>query len=89
MSRRKTQSDPYNHRLSIVVPNDLYDRFYKQFEWGERNRVLVKVIEWIVNKIDEHGRDALFLLLREGDLDSLMKYGKQVQAQAQDSREEA
>lgn len=71
--RKQNKADPYNRRLSIVVPNDLYEKFYKHFEWGERNRVMVKVIEWIVNKVDEYGRDALFLLLRDGDLDQLVK----------------
>lgn len=74
--RKHNKADPYNHRLSIVVPNDIYERFYSQFEWGERNKVLVKVVDWITHKVEEYGQDALFLLLRDGDLDQLIKLSK-------------
>jgi hypothetical protein len=40
-------------RVSIQVDEELYQRLNKLFEWGERNRVLVNVLEWLCEKIEK------------------------------------
>ena len=51
---------------------ELYQRLNRLFEWGERNRVLVNVLEWLCEKIEKHGRNALVVLLREDKFDELV-----------------
>ena len=68
-------TDEHYKRLAIMVPIDLYYRMNRCFEWGERNRTLVRVLEWLCEKIETHGTAALMLLLREGKLDELVKKG--------------
>lgn len=67
--------DPYTKRISIAVPVNIYNRLNKTLQWGERNRILLRLIEWMLDKIDNHGKDALILLLRESDLNDLLKMG--------------
>lgn len=59
-------------RVSIQVDEELYQRLNRLFEWGERNRVLVNVLEWLCEKIEKHGRNALVILLREKTFDELI-----------------
>lgn len=59
-------------RISIQVDEELYQRLNRLFEWGERNRVLVNVLEWLCEKIERHGRNALVVLLREDKFDELV-----------------
>lgn len=59
-------------RVSIQVDEELYQRLNRLFEWGERNRVLVNVLEWLCEKIEKHGRNALVILLREETFDELI-----------------
>lgn len=59
-------------RISVQVDEELYQRINKLFEWGERNRVLVKVLEWLCEKIEKHGKNALIILLREDNFNELI-----------------
>lgn len=59
-------------RVSIQVPEELYQRLNKAFEWGERNRVLTNVLEWLCEKIEKHGKNALIILLREETFEELL-----------------
>lgn len=70
---KKELKDPYTRKLGVLVPVDLYERINKCFEWGERTRVLNKVLEWVVEKIEKHGKGALVILLREDNFDELLK----------------
>lgn len=63
-------------RVSIQVDEELYQRLNRLFEWGERNRVLVNVLEWLCEKIERHGRNALVVLLREDKFDELVTMRK-------------
>lgn len=63
---------PNYRRVSIQVDEELYQRLNRLFEWGERNRVLVNVLEWLCEKIEKHGRNALVVLLREDKFDELV-----------------
>lgn len=62
-----------SRRISIQVDEELYQRLQKCFEWGERNRVLVRVLTWLCEKIEKYGQNALVVLLREDKFDSLVK----------------
>lgn len=64
---------PTHRRITIQVTSDLYDRVWACFQWGERNRILVAMLEWLCDKVESHGNEALLLLLREQDFDSLVK----------------
>lgn len=64
---------PDYRRISIQVDEELYQRLNRLFEWGERNRVLVNVLEWLCEKIEHHGRKALVVLLREDKFDELVR----------------
>lgn len=64
-------------RISIQVDEELYQRVNKLFEWGERNRVLVKVLEWLCEKIEKHGKNALIILLREENFNELITMRKE------------
>lgn len=59
-------------RISVQVDEELYQRINKLFEWGERNRVLVKVLEWLCEKVEKHGKNALIILLREDNFNELI-----------------
>lgn len=63
---------PNYRRISIQVDEELYQRLNRNFEWGERNRVLVNVLEWLCEKIEKHGHNALIVLLREDKFDELV-----------------
>lgn len=63
-------------RISIQVPEELYQRLGRCFEWGERNRALLRLIEWVCEKIEKHGKDALIIFLREDEFDKLVKMTK-------------
>ena len=67
---------PNYRRISIQVDEELYQRLNRLFEWGERNRVLVNVLEWLCEKIERHGRNALVVLLREDKFDELVTMRK-------------
>lgn len=60
-------ADPYNKKISLILPIESYKRLDKLFERGERNRVLVNVIDWVCDMIERHGRDALIIFLRDKD----------------------
>lgn len=66
-------SKPYYRKISIQVPEELYERLQKNFEWGERNRVLNRVLEWLCEKIEKHGSNALAVLLREDKFEALVQ----------------
>lgn len=68
-------TDEHYKRIAVLVPIELYHRMNRCFEWGERNRTLVRMIEWLCEKIETHGQSALMLILREGHLDDLVKKG--------------
>lgn len=68
---------PHFRRVSIQVDEELYQRLNKLFEWGERNRVLVNVLEWVCEKIEAHGKNALVVLLREKDFNELLAMGRE------------
>ena len=67
---------PNYRRISIQVDEELYQRLNRLFEWGERNRVLVNVLEWLCEKIERHGHNALVVLLREDKFDELVTMRK-------------
>jgi len=60
-----------SRRISTLVSEELYQRLQRNFEWGERNKVVHRVLEWLCEKIERHGRDALVLILREEDFTEL------------------
>lgn len=62
-------------RITVTVPRSLYQRLLNNFEWGERGRIISLVLNWICDKVEAHGKNALVLLLREGDLDELVRMG--------------
>lgn len=64
-------------RISIQVDEELYQRVNHLFEWGERNRVLVNVLEWLCEKIEKHGKEALIVLLRDKHFEELVKMGRE------------
>lgn len=68
--------EPLVRKISIVIPQPLYKRLDSLFERGERNRVLNRVIEWVCEKIETHGKEALIVLLREENFDSLVALHK-------------
>lgn len=67
--------EPYR-KISIQVPEELYERLQKNFEWGERNRVLNKVLVWVCDKVERHGSNALIILLREDEFEALLQMRK-------------
>lgn len=69
------KNDPYNRKISILLPEDLAVRLDRLFERGERNKVMVRVISWMCDKIERFGNDALILFLREDDLGKVVKMG--------------
>lgn len=68
--------EPLARKISIVIPQALYKRLDSLFERGERNRVLNRVIEWVCEKVESHGKEALIVLLREENFDSLVALHK-------------
>lgn len=64
---------PGMRQINIEVSEELYQRFNRCFEWGEKNRTLVKVLEWLCDKVERKGIHALLYLLRESNIDSLAK----------------
>lgn len=62
-------------RISIQVDEELYQRLSKCFEWGERNRVLTRMLEWLCEKVERHGKNALVVILREDDFGELVNMG--------------
>lgn len=68
-------SDSHYKKISILLPNDTYERLNKLFERGERNRVVVNVLDWMCEKIERHGRDALIVFLREKDFNEVVRLG--------------
>ena len=69
----------YSHkdrRLSLSISEELYQRLNNCFEWGEKNRVLTRVLEWVCDKVEQHGIGALLYLLREADIDNLANFKK-------------
>lgn len=76
------EKDPYTKRVSIAVPTPIYERLNTTLQWGERNRILVRLIEWMLDKIEAHGKEALILLLRESDLNDLLSMGLTKKEQA-------
>lgn len=69
------KNDPYNRKISILLPEDLAIRLDRLFERGERNKVMVRVISWMCDKIERFGNEALILFLREDDLGKVVKMG--------------
>lgn len=65
-----------SRRIAIQVDEELYQRLNRLFEWGERNRVLVNILEWLCDKIEKHGKNALILVLREDNFDELVRMVK-------------
>lgn len=61
----------YTKKICFDLPIDTYNRLDKVLAWGERNRVMVHIVEWMLEKIDKHGQIALLLFLRNGDLSSI------------------
>lgn len=70
---KKELKDPYTRKLGILIPVELYERVNKCFEWGERTRVLTRLLEWVVEKVEKHGKEALIILLREDKFEALLK----------------
>lgn len=62
-------------RISIQVDEGLYQRLSGCFEWGERNRVLTRMLEWLCEKVERHGKNALVVILREDDFGELVNMG--------------
>lgn len=62
-------------RISIQVDEELYQRLSNCFEWGERNRVLTRMLEWLCEKVERHGKNALVVILREDDFGELVNMG--------------
>lgn len=67
--------DKLTHKLGIIIPIDLYNRLSRCFEWGERTRVITRILEWTCEKVEKHGKEALIVFLREGDLSELVCMG--------------
>lgn len=86
---KKVPKDPYNKKISILVPMPLYNRMTNCLEWGERNKVFLRVFEWVVEKIEKHGVEALALLLREDDMQKLVDMGISRQSKPQPAEEGA
>lgn len=70
-------ADPYYKKISLLIPNDTYERLNALFERGERNRVMVNVIDWMCDKIETHGRAALIVFLREKDFGEIVELGRE------------
>lgn len=66
-------TEPLQKKISILLPIDTYKRLDKLFERGERNRVVVNVLDWMCGKIERHGKDALIIFLREKDFDDVVR----------------
>ena len=66
-------ADPYNKKISLILPIDTYKRLDKLFERGERNRVMVNVIDWMCDMIEKHGRAALIVFLRDKEFSSVVR----------------
>lgn len=72
-----TRQNPYQRKIGFLVTEELYNRFCRQFEWGERSKIFVRVIEWLTEKVEKHGKEALVVLLREENFDKLVKMLKE------------
>lgn len=68
-------SEPYTKKISLILPIDTYKRLDKLFERGERNRVMVNVIDWMCGKIERYGKNALIIFLRDKDFDEAVRMG--------------
>lgn len=62
-------------RISVQVDEALFQRLNRCFEWGERNRVLTRMLEWLCEKVELHGKNALVVILREDDFGELVVMG--------------
>lgn len=67
---------PIYRRITIQLTNEQYERLNGVFEWGERNRVLSNLIEWLCDKVEVHGKNALIILLREQKFEELVTMSK-------------
>ena len=50
-------------RITIDVDEALYRRVYKAFEWGDRNKVMRKVLEQVVTAVETGGQIVIFYIL--------------------------
>lgn len=66
-------NDDFYRNLTVRVPNDFYDKLNETFEWGEKNRVILAVLEWVVEMIEKHGTEALIIFLRTKKYEDLIK----------------
>jgi hypothetical protein len=48
-------SSTYSPRLSVDLPEDLYFRFINAIPWGLRSKIMIVLLEDLLNLIDEHG----------------------------------
>lgn len=64
---------PDRRRISIDVSEDLYNRLNRVFEWGERNRALTGILEFVVRAMEEKGVEALAVFSRTGKYTDLLK----------------
>lgn len=55
----------YRPRISIDVPQDLFDRVQRAFPWGTRNPTLITVLEQIVNAIETEGQVVAYLIINK------------------------
>ena len=46
---------PTQHRLSIDIDEDLYNRFWKYVEWGMMKKIVTLMIEDFIGLMEEHG----------------------------------
>lgn len=66
----------YNRKVGFYVSEELYQRLNHLIEWGERTRVLTKLVEWLCDKIEKHGTSAYVVLLKEDEVDQLLETKK-------------
>lgn len=60
-------------RLSLDITEQLYDRLNKNFEWGERTKVVIGLLEYACDMVEKKGPEALAVFLRAGDFASLSR----------------
>lgn len=57
-------------RISIDVPEDLYQAIQRTFPWGTRNTILTNVLSWLVGRVEKHGIEVLGPLLNSPEATS-------------------
>lgn len=54
---------PRDHRLSVLISEDMYQRLQKHFPWGTQAEIVRRVLELTLDKMERDGYNTISLLL--------------------------